>query len=63
MSAHEENRNRSHEIRDNHKKRPDLKKLNIGIGRPEKVLDLRESLVASDDSVISGFLKRRKGEN
>jgi hypothetical protein len=36
MRAPEENRNRSHQIRRNHKEEPDLKKLNILIGTPEK---------------------------
>jgi hypothetical protein len=46
MSAPEENRNRFQEIRDNDKEGSDLKKLNILIRTPEKVLDLREYLVA-----------------
>jgi hypothetical protein len=64
MGVPEENRNRSDEIRDNHNEGPGLKMLNILIGTPGKVLDLREYLVApSDESGMSGFLERRKGEN
>jgi hypothetical protein len=46
MSAPQQNRNWSQEIRDNHKEGSALEKLNIPIGTPEKVLDLREYLVA-----------------